>query len=51
MPWQVSSTCPINPVHAALLRTGKVLFFTGSGNNRNDVPNAAKGSALFDVQM
>lgn len=50
MPWEVSSTCPINPVHAALLRTGKVLFFSGSGNNPNDIPQAAKGSALFDVE-
>lgn len=49
MPWEVSSTCPINPVHAALLRTGKVLFFTGSGNNPNDIPQAALGSALFNV--
>ncbi len=49
MPWSVSSTCPINPVHAALLRTGKVLFFSGSGNNPNDVPNAPQGSALFNV--
>ncbi|MEA5598700.1 galactose oxidase-like domain-containing protein [Rivularia sp. UHCC 0363] len=49
MPWSVSSTCPINPVHAALLRTGKVLFFSGSGNNPNDILNAPQGSALYDV--
>ena len=31
--WQVlSNPCPINPIHAALLRTGEVFFYTGSGN-------------------
>ena len=31
--WQtLPSTMPINPVHAALLRTGKVLVVSGSGN-------------------
>ncbi|MER3493538.1 MAG: hypothetical protein C4323_15145 [Mastigocladus sp. ERB_26_2] len=49
MPWQVSSTCPINPVHAALGRTGKVLFFTGSGNDPNNMANSAGGVALWDV--
>lgn len=45
--WQVSSsTCPINPVHAALLRTGKVLFIAGSGNDPNDV-SEPRGSAVW----
>ena len=29
-------TMPINPVHAALLHTGKVLIVSGSGNNPNN---------------
>jgi hypothetical protein len=50
MPWQVLSyNCPINPVHAALLNTGKVLFFAGSGNDPNNVANSAQGAALWDV--
>jgi Domain of unknown function (DUF1929) len=49
MPWQVSSQVPINPVHAALGRTGKVLFFGGSGNNPNNMANSAQGVALWDV--
>ena len=37
--WQVlPKTCPINPIHAALLRTGKVFFYTGSGNKSNNSP-------------
>ncbi|MEI2583548.1 hypothetical protein [Scytonema sp. PRP1] len=32
MPWQISSQIAINPIHAAVGRTGKVLFFAGSGN-------------------
>lgn len=37
--WQVlSNPCPINPIHAALLPTGKVFFYTGSGNNPNNTP-------------
>ena len=49
MPWQVSSTCPINPIHAAVGRTGKILFFSGSGNDPNNVANSAQGVALWDV--
>ena len=37
--WQVlPNTCPINPIHAALLRTGQVFFYTGSGNDPNNPP-------------
>jgi galactose oxidase-like protein len=32
----LSYTMPINPVHAALLRTGKVLIVSGSGNDPNN---------------
>lgn len=50
MPWEVLPyNCPINPVHAALLRTGKVLFFTGSGNDPNNVANSPQGAALWNV--
>lgn len=49
MPWQISSQVPINPVHAALGRTGKVLFFSGSGNDPNNMANSAQGVALWDV--
>ncbi|MBD2775590.1 galactose oxidase-like domain-containing protein [Iningainema tapete] len=50
MPWQVLPyNCPINPVHAALLRTGKVLFFSGSGNDPKNIANAPLGAALWDV--
>ncbi|MCV3214016.1 DUF1929 domain-containing protein [Plectonema radiosum NIES-515] len=49
MTWQVSSTCPINPIHAALGRTGKILFFAGSGNDPTNVANSARGVALWDV--
>ncbi|MBD2775592.1 glyoxal oxidase [Iningainema tapete] len=50
MPWQLLSyNCPINPVHAALLHTGKVLFFTGSGNDPNNFGNSAAGAALWNV--
>ncbi|MDF5732587.1 MAG: DUF1929 domain-containing protein [Rhizonema sp. PD38] len=50
MPWELlSSQCPINPVHAALLRTGKVLFFSGSGNDPNNIANSSQGAALWDV--
>ena len=52
MPWELlSSQCPINPVHAALLRTGKVLFFCGSGNDPNNVVNSPQGAALWDVNQ
>jgi len=49
MPWQVSSTCPINPIHAAVGRTGKILFFGGSGNDPSNVANSAQGVALWNV--
>ncbi len=49
MTWQVSSTCPINPIHAAVGRTGKILFFGGSGNDPSNMANSAKGVALWDV--
>lgn len=49
MGWQVLSySCPINPIHAALLRTGKVFFYTGSGNDPNN-RNEPQGSAVWDV--
>ena len=52
MPWELlSSQCPINPVHAALLRTGKVLFFSGSGNDPKNVVNSPQGAALWDVNQ
>lgn len=47
--WHVLSVkAPILPVHAALLHTGKVFFFAGSGNDPSNVatPN---GSAVWDV--
>jgi hypothetical protein len=50
MPWQtVSYDCLINPIHAALLNTGKVLFFTGSGNDPTNFDNSPQGAALWDV--
>jgi hypothetical protein len=49
MTWQVSSTCPINPIHAAVGRTGKILFFGGSGNDPSNMANSAKGVALWDA--
>src|SRR5215813_8059606 len=44
--WQtLSQQMPINPVHVALLRTGKVLIVSGSGN----VPtNSNWQAAIFD---
>jgi hypothetical protein len=49
MPWQVVPTdCPINPIHAALGRTGKVLFFAGSGNDPTNFQNSSQGSLIFD---
>lgn len=49
MSWQVLSyNCPINPIHAALLRTGKIFFFTGSGNDANK-QGETRGSAVWDV--
>jgi galactose oxidase-like protein len=34
----LSYTMPINPVHAALLRTGKILVVSGSGNDPKNAP-------------
>jgi Domain of unknown function (DUF1929) len=50
MPWQLSSQIPINPVHAAMGRTGKVLFFGGSGNDPSQVAydNSPEGVRLWD---
>ncbi|MBD2678608.1 MULTISPECIES: galactose oxidase-like domain-containing protein [Nostoc] len=50
MPWQLSSQIPINPVHAAVGRTGKVLFFGGSGNDPSLAAynNSPKGVRLWD---
>jgi hypothetical protein len=47
---------PINPIHAALLHTGKVLVITGSANCPPTVagcpqgPSYTQGAALFDLQ-
>ncbi|MBW4633802.1 MAG: DUF1929 domain-containing protein [Iphinoe sp. HA4291-MV1] len=47
--WQLLSySCPINPINAALLRTGKILFLAGSGNNPNNV-NEPKGAAVLNL--
>src|SRR5580700_1771440 len=57
--WSTQSyTMPINPVHAALLSTGKVLIVAGSGNcppGRIGCPTGApygppngSGAALYD---
>jgi Domain of unknown function (DUF1929) len=47
--WQILSyQAPILPIHAALLRTGKVLFFCGSGNDPNRL-NTPYDSVLWDV--
>lgn len=47
--WELLSySCPINPIHAALLRTGKVLFIAGSGNDSNN-RNDTRGSAVLDL--
>ncbi|BAZ22210.1 kelch repeat-containing protein [Kalymmatonema gypsitolerans NIES-4073] len=50
MPWQLSSQIPINPIHAAVGRTGKVLFFAGSGNVETQVAynNSPEGVRLWD---
>jgi hypothetical protein len=42
----LSNTMPINPIHAALLHTGKVLVVAGSGNNPPDINNLR--AAIFD---
>jgi Domain of unknown function (DUF1929) len=50
MPWQLSSQIPINPVHAAMGRTGKILFFGGSGNDPSQAAydNSPEGVRLWD---
>src|SRR5262249_38976114 len=42
---------PILPIHAALMRTGKVFIFAGSGNDPSPPVNVrtANGSAVWDV--
>jgi Galactose oxidase-like, Early set domain len=48
--WQLLPyQAPILPIHAALLRTGRVLIFAGTGNDpsKTGTPN---GSAVWDVQ-
>jgi hypothetical protein len=52
MPWETSSplpVVPINPIHATVGHTGKVLFFAGSGNDPDNMANSADGAALWDV--
>jgi len=47
--WQLMSyTCPVNPIHAALLRTGRILFVSGSGNDPANVDNPP-GTAVWNV--
>lgn len=47
--WQVMSyNAPILPIHAGLLRTGKVFFFAGSGNNPDNWAET-KGSAVWNT--
>lgn len=47
--WQVLPyNAPILPIHAALLRTGKVLFFCGSGNDPARL-NTPYDSVVWDV--
>ncbi|MGF1938810.1 MAG: galactose oxidase-like domain-containing protein [Nostoc sp. ChiQUE02] len=47
--WQVLSySAPILPIHAALLRTGKIFFFCGSGNDPNRL-NTPYDSVVWDV--
>ncbi|MCW5313138.1 DUF1929 domain-containing protein [Nostoc sp. KVJ3] len=49
--WQVLSyQAPILPIHAALLRTGKVFFFCGSGNDPNRL-NTPYDSVVWDVNQ
>ncbi|MBG1260940.1 galactose oxidase-like domain-containing protein [Nostoc commune] len=47
--WQVLPySAPILPIHAALLRTGKVFFFCGSGNDPSRL-NTPYDSVVWDV--
>ncbi|PIG91279.1 galactose oxidase-like domain-containing protein [Gloeocapsopsis sp. IPPAS B-1203] len=47
--WQLLSyNCPINPIHGILLRTGKVFFVAGSGNDPTKM-GETKGSAVWNV--
>ncbi|MBE8997004.1 DUF1929 domain-containing protein [Nostoc sp. LEGE 12447] len=47
--WQVLSyKAPIIPIHAALLRTGKIFFFCGSGNDPTRL-NTPYDSVVWDV--
>jgi hypothetical protein len=52
MSWQLSSQISINPIHAAVGRTGKVLFFAGSGNDPSQAAyeNSPEGVRLWDPQ-
>src|SRR5207302_7921757 len=47
-------TMPINPIHAALLNTGKVLVIAGSGNDRHNAfpisTNPDYEAAVWDTQ-
>lgn len=54
--WTTSATTmPINPIHAALLHTGKILVVSGSGNcppqqsGCPQGPQYPQGAALFDL--
>jgi hypothetical protein len=56
--WTASATTmPINPIHAALLHTGKILVVSGSGNcppqqaGCPQGPQYAQGAALLDWSM
>jgi hypothetical protein len=47
--WQLLSyTSPVPVVHAALLRTGRVLFIAGSGNDPTNYP-FTRGSVVLDL--
>src|ERR1700734_402872 len=51
----VSQTMPVNPIHAALLHTGKILIVSGSGNCPPQLagcpqgPQYPQGAALLDL--
>lgn len=45
--WHVmQNPCPINPVHAAVLRTGQVFFYSGSGNDPDQPPGPSVSLTL-----